>query len=92
MFDISLLEGLLIIWAVVTGIVVVLLIYRSTLGSQGEDQLYLSAAEDALESEHQATLKKEKKLAPFLYVLGTISVVLLLSITGIWLWQGLLMT
>ena len=92
MFDISLLEGLLIIWAVVTGIFVVLLIYRSTVGSQGEDQLYLSEAEDVMEREHQETLKKEKKLAPFLYVLGTVSGALLLSIATIWLWEGLLMT
>jgi hypothetical protein len=91
-FDISLLEGLLIIWAVVTGIAMVLVIYRSTLGSQGEDQLYLSEAEVVLEREHQKTLKREKKLAPFLYVLGTLSGVLLLSIVSIWLYQGLLMT
>jgi len=92
MFGITLLEELLIIWAVVTGTMVLLMIYRSTLGTQGEDQLYLSEAEDVLEREHQEVLKKEKKLAPFLYVLETVSVILLLSIVSVWLWQGLLMT
>lgn len=92
MFNISLLEGLLIIWALVTGALLILVIYRGTLGSQAEDQIYLSEADHLLELEHQAALKKDRKLAPFLYVLGTASGVILLSIVGIWLWRGLLMT
>lgn len=92
MFGVSLLAGLLIIWAVVTGAVVVLAIYRSTLSSPGEERLFLGGEGDVIEREHQNTLRKEKRLAPFLYVLGTLSVILLLSIAGLWLWQGLLMT
>ena len=89
---ISLLEGLLIVWAVVTGITVVLAIYRSTLGAHEEDQLFLTNADSMLEREQEEVLKKERKLAPYLYVLGTVSVVLLLSVVGVWLYQGLLMT
>ena len=92
MFGLSLLEGLLVIWAVVTGSMVAVVIYRSTVASQGADHLYLSEAEKVLESEHQRMLKREKKLAPIMYVLGATSGVLLLSIVGVWLWQGLLMT
>ena len=92
MFDVSLLKGMLIIWAIVTGVMTVLLIYRSTLGAHEQDQLYLTKGEAMIEEEQKNILKKERKLAPFLYVLGTVSVVLLLSIVGVWLYQGLLMT
>ena len=64
----------------------------SLLGFHGEDQIYLSRAEDALEREHEQTLKKEQKLAPLFYVLVTASVVLLLSIASVGLCQGLLKT
>lgn len=92
MSGMSLIEGLLILWAIVSGTMMVLLTYRSTLGSHAEDQVYLSRAEDVLDREHEQTLKKEKKLVPILYALGTASGVLLLSIGGVWLWQGLLET
>ncbi len=92
MLGISLLKGLLIIWGVVTGFMLVLLIYRSTLGAGEETQLYLDQADNILKNEQEEVLKKEKKLAPFLYVLGTASGVLLLSIICVWLWRGLLMT
>ena len=92
MSGISLLEGLLIIWAVVTGVMVVLVIYRSTLGSHEEDRIYLSPADNMLEREQQEVLKKERKLAPYLYALGTVSGALLLSIVCLWLWKGLMMT
>jgi len=91
-FGISLLKGLLIVWAVVTSFMMVLLIYRARLGAHEEDQLYLSQADNMLEREQKEVLKKLKKLAPFLYALMTVSVVLLLSIASIWLWRGLLMT
>jgi hypothetical protein len=92
MFGMSLLKGLLIIWAVETSVVVLLLIYRSTLGAHEDDQLYLSRGEDMLQRQQQETISKERKLAPFLYVLGAASGLLLLSIAAVWIWQGLLMT
>ena len=92
MFGISLLKGLLIIWGFVMSVTVALLIYRSTLGAHEEGQLFLSQADSMLEREQEEVLKKERKVAPFLYALGTLSAVLLLSIVGLWLYRGLLMT
>jgi hypothetical protein len=89
---ISLLKALLIAWAAVTSIMVVLLIYRSTLGAHEEEQLFLGEKGNLLEREQQEVIKKERRLTPFLYALGTASVVLLLSVVGVWLWRGLLMT
>ena len=70
MFDVSLLQGLPIVWAVVTGIMVVLLIYRGTLGAHEEGQLYLSQGDNMREREQQEVLKNEGKPGPFLYVFG----------------------
>ena len=92
MFHAHLLRSLLIIWAIVTGRTLVLGIYRSTLGGRVEDQLYLSEAENRQQQEHEEVVKRVKRLAPFLYVLGSASGVLLLSIIGVWLYRGLLMT
>ena len=92
MLGVSLLKGLLIVWAAVTGIMVVLMIYRSTLGAHEEDRLFLSHADDIMEREQHDVLRKEKKIAPYLYVFGTASGVLLLSIVALWIYRGLLMT
>ena len=92
MLNMSLLEGLLIVWAAVTSIMLVLLFYRSALDAQEDDQLYLGRADNVMERERQEVLKKEKKLAPFLYGMTMLSVVLLLSVVVVWLWRGLIMT
>lgn len=92
MFRISLLEGLLIVWAVVTGIMLALMISRSIMGTNEDDQLYLSQADKMLEQEHQEGVKRDRNFVPYLYALGTASGVLLLSIFCLWIWQGLLRT
>ena len=88
----SLLKDLLIIWAAVTGIMVVLVIYRSTLTAHEEDRLFLSQTDDIMAREQKEVLKKEKKIAPYLYAFGTASGVLLVSIVAVWIYRGLLMT
>lgn len=89
MFGVSLIKGLLIIWAIVTSLWVALLIYRSTLGSHEDNQLFLGRPDNLLEHDQQEVVKRERNLAPFLYVLGTASAALLLSVVGVWLWRGL---
>ncbi len=91
-FGFGLLKGLIIIWAVVTGVTFVLLIYRSILGAHEDDQLFLGEGDRILKREQQDVQKKERTLAPLLYALGAASVVLLLFIVGVWLYRGLLMT
>ena len=92
MFGLSLLQELLIVWAVVTGVTIALLFYRSTLNARQEDQLCLSRSASSLEERNREAIRKERRLVPYLYVFVTISVVLLLSVVGTWLWQGLLST
>ncbi|MBZ5515289.1 MAG: hypothetical protein LAN62_10725 [Acidobacteriia bacterium] len=86
---VGLLHDLLVAWAISTGVVIVLLFYRSMLGGRDKEQLFLNQPEQLIAREHQEVVRKEKRVGSILYALATVSVVLLLSIVGVWLWQGL---
>ena len=92
MFGVHLLRNLLILWSIVTGITVVVAAYRSKLGAEVNDQLFLGAGEDELQRENAEAFKRVKKLAPYVYALYSVSGVLMLCIIGLWLYRGLLMT
>lgn len=83
----STLVGLLIAWGVLTGILIILLIYRSTLTMQEDDQLYLSESESHMQKEQTEILSKVNKLGPYLKVLGIVSGVMILVIAGIFIYQ-----
>jgi hypothetical protein len=85
----SLLTVLLIVWGVLTGILILLLIYRSTLSLHEDDQLFLNDAESHLQNEQTEILKKMNQLQPFVRILGAGSGLLILVIGGLWLWQGI---
>ncbi|HTD22572.1 MAG TPA: hypothetical protein VK738_07955 [Terriglobales bacterium] len=85
----SLLTVLMIVWGVLTGIFVLLLIYRSTLAMHEDDQLFLNDAESHLQNEQTELLKRMDQIRPFLRVLGAGSGLLILVIGGLWIWQGI---
>ena len=78
---------LLIVWGVLTAILIVLLIYRSTLTMQEDDQLYLSDSESHMQKEQTEILSKVNRLNPFVRWLGAASGVLILVIAGIFIYQ-----
>jgi uncharacterized membrane protein SpoIIM required for sporulation len=80
---------LLIVWGVLTAILIVLLIYRSTLTMQEDDQLYLSESESHMQKEQTEILAKVNKLNPLVRWLGAASGLLILVIAGIAVYQGL---
>ncbi len=80
---------LLIIWAVLTTILIVLIIYRSTLTMHEDEQLFLDDSESHIQKEQQEILKKVQKVTPYVKVLGATSGLLILVIAGIWVWKGL---
>jgi hypothetical protein len=92
MLAVGLMGGMFIVWAVLTGMVIVLSFYRSMLGGRDKEQLFLSQPDELMAREHEEVVSKEKKVGPILYTLATVSAVLLLSIVGLWLWRGLLRT
>ncbi len=83
------LVGLLIVWGVLTAILIILLIYRSTLTMREDDQLYLSDSGSSMQQEQPEILTKVNKLTPMVRILGAASGVLILVIAGMALYTQL---
>jgi Tfp pilus assembly protein PilN len=73
---------MLVVWGAVTLLLVVLLIYRSTLVMHEDDQLFLSDAESQLAQEQHDLQGRMSKIQPFVRILGTASVGLLVIMGG----------
>ena len=78
---------LLVVWAVLTGILVILLIYRSTLTLHEDDQLFLDESSANLRIEQEQLQLRMKRVTPYVRILGVVSVVLILFIAGMAVWQ-----
>src|SRR6266481_6086663 len=65
--------GLLIAWGVLTTILVVLMIYKSTLTMHEDDSIFLNETESQMEKEQVEILAKVNKITPMIKVLGAIS-------------------
>ncbi|MGZ4788261.1 MAG: hypothetical protein ACXVZX_07050 [Terriglobales bacterium] len=85
----STLEMLLIVWGVLTALLLILLIYRSTLSIHEEDQLYLDEAEAHMQREQDEIHAKMDRIVWPVRVLGGASAVLLLMSAGVWIYEGL---
>jgi cell division septal protein FtsQ len=72
---------------VLTTVLVLLLIYRSTLTMHEDDQLFLDDSSKNLREEQEALQVRMKRVAPWVRILGAISVVLILVIAGMAVWQ-----
>jgi len=84
----SLLIALLGVWGVITAVLVCILIYRSTLETREEDQIFLDAAGESMAREQRALVARIEKLAVPIKALIALSGVLLAVIAGLWFWQG----
>ena len=80
---------MLTLWGVLTGVLVVLLIYRSTLTMQEDDQLFLDETHSSMEQEQRELIAKVNKLNPFVKILGAASGLMFLVIAGMFIYQGL---
>jgi hypothetical protein len=87
MFGLSPLNAVLIIWGVVTAILAVLLIYRSTISMKEDDQLFLDSAQSNLEQEQREVRMRLQKLNPYTTILGVTSGVLLAVSAGLWVYE-----
>ncbi len=83
------LEMLLIVWGVLTALLLILLIYRSTLSIHEEDQLYLDEAEAHMQKEQDEIHAKLDRIVLPVRVLGGASALLLLMSAGFWIYEGL---
>ena len=85
----SLLNILLVVWGVLTAVLVILLIYRSTLTMREDDQLFLDQSESHMEKEQQELIARVQKVNVPVRILGGASGLLILVIAGMWVYEGL---
>jgi hypothetical protein len=85
------LVGLVSAWGLVTIALVVLIIYRSRLESHEADWIPLTddAREDRAIQEQTVVEMRTGRLKWPIWTLGTLSVVLLLTALGFWLYSGI---
>ena len=84
-----LLDMLMISWGVITVVLVVLVVYRGTLSSKEDDQIFIDAAEQHHYQEQLAIIDRMSRLTRPIIALGILSGVLLLASAGVWIYQGL---
>ncbi len=82
--------GLLIAWGILTAILIVLLIYRSTLTMHEDDQIFLNESESHMEKEQVEILNRVNKITPIVKVLGALSGAMILVIAGMFIYNGLM--
>jgi len=85
----STLRILLTIWGALTTVLVILMIYRSTLAIHEEDQLYLDDAESHMQQEQTELITRINKVNPLVKMFGAASGLLILVIAGLWIYDGL---
>jgi hypothetical protein len=83
------LKWLLIAWGIVTGILIILLIYRSTLTMKEDDQLFLDESSSAMAAEQRELIAKVDKINPLVKVLGATSGLIILVVAGWAVYIGL---
>jgi uncharacterized membrane-anchored protein YhcB (DUF1043 family) len=80
---------MLTVWGVLTGALVILLIYRGTLTMQEDDQLFLDDTKSQMQQDQAELIAKVNKINPFVKVLGAASGIMFLVIAGMFIYQGL---
>lgn len=78
---------LLVAWGVVTAVLLIFLIYRSSLSTREEDQIFLGPAEAGMASDQRVLVARIEKLSKPITALIVLSSALLIATAGVWLWQ-----
>jgi hypothetical protein len=80
---------LLLSWGLITAALVLLLIYRATLSSKEDDQIYLNKAEvSMMGSDQAAVITRLNRLGKPILTLAILSGILLLASASLWVWIG----
>jgi hypothetical protein len=82
-------EWLLIAWGIVTGILLILLFYRSTLTRQEADQLFIDESSSSRATEQSQLIAKVNKINPLVKLVGATSGLMILAIAGWAVYLGL---
>ena len=80
---------LLLSWGLITVALVLLLVYRATLSSKEDDQLYLNKVEVSMMGSAQAAvITRLNRLGKPIMALAILSGILLLASASLWVWIG----
>jgi len=82
------LDLLMISWGVITVVLVVLVVYRGTLSSKEDDQIFIDAAEQHHYQEQLVIIDRISRLTRPIIALAVVSGVLLLASVGVWVYQA----
>ncbi len=80
---------LAITWGGLTVVLIILLIYRSTLIMQEDDQLFLDESDAHMAKDQREVMTKVNRITPVVKILGSVSGVMFLVLAGIYIYQGL---
>jgi len=80
--------GVLVLWGAVTAVLVGLLAYRGTLEIREDDQIFLDRAGDSMANEQREIVARIDKLSKPIKILMILSIVLLLTALGVFLFEG----
>jgi hypothetical protein len=82
------LDLLMISWGVITVVLVVLVVYRGTLSSREDDQIFIDDAEQHHYQEQLVIIDRMSRLSKPIIALAVVSGMLLLASAGVWIYQG----
>ena len=77
-----------IVWSVLTGFLIILMIYRATLMNHEDDQLFLSDSEGSMAREQAELLVRLNKLEPVIKSVAWASGVLLAGLGSFWVYRS----
>ena len=80
--------GVLVLWGAVTAVLVGLLAYRGTLEIREDDQIFLDRAGDSMANEQRELVARIDKLSKPIKLFMILSIVLLLTALGVFLFEG----
>ena len=75
-------------WGVITTVLVAAIIYRATLSSKEDDQIFLGALEQHHYNDQKAIIARMSRLNRPIIALSVVSGVLFLTTIGVWIYQG----
>jgi len=75
-------------WGVITVVLVALVVYRGTLSSREDDQIFIDAAEQHHYKDQLAIIDRMSRLTKPIIALSILSGVLLLAGAGVWIYSG----
>jgi hypothetical protein len=83
-----LLNQLMISWIVITIVLVALVVYRATLSSREDDQIFIGEAEQHHYQEQIAIIARISRLTKPIIALSVLSGALLLASASVWIYSG----